>query len=636
MNGQPEYNSQLKEYKTVFIFQEPLTRTNIQQAELISLIELQQPNVLFEFSGIDDIQEKYTGSEGGFLTFEKDILERTPRYNVVHILFFEQSAVVYSNFELDIIEMIRRSGYIHSAGDLLFISKWESLENKKITETITNYCLIHKQNFPLHFYTKSSNKEHVEKMNNLLIDDLRYHLGISSFKQAAETIKKDIDNQLLRQRVEKIGNVNIFIYKDSAKSKDLSTLSDLYDGRNIIEYAVCYLSRYKKDNPLHAIDDLRESKPFWAGIYTTPHQLMNAMLNLAKVKKESVIIDPFCYTGTLAIEASQIGCKIICADIAQVKGAEDNYKFLCSGADNFLSITNELKEIAVNKTNLHADFNDLASQSAKLNKHGLPEIEESMHIEKILDKFKNKESDLNIFPNRIYFHIVRRYHLERKRQFIEEKDSSALVLKYVGNKSPGGKNNPVSPQAGYFLFGDQLKSFEEEFEKINKPVVSSRHPEFNNLFLDNYYLTERVGYVNYSQNEPHFITKDIKCDFSDYGIAENFVDAVVTDPPYGYGEELGKDEIESIYENFFEKSFRWLKPKGYVVFCALDKARTGRKEGLLFTEDILKIANKIAKSLGIEFIISSIYPIEKGVRSIYYWKSKYALNRSIIALKILK
>jgi len=56
----------------------------------------------------------------------------------------------------------------------------------------------------------------------------------------------------------------------------------------------------------------------------------------------------------------------------------------------------------------------------------------------------------------------------------------------------------------------------------------------------------------------------------------------------------------------------------------------------MFTEDIIGMANNVAKNMGIVFIVTSLHPVIRGPLFTYYWKSKYALNRSIIALQILK
>jgi tRNA G10 N-methylase Trm11 len=631
--GQP-----VDEYKTVFVFQAGIDRTNLQRAEFISLLELLHDGVSYDIVDLDDLRTKSKNTIR-FLRFDTPVLPIIQKYFVAHITFLRQSAIVLSNFRLNVIEMVRRAGYIHSTGELVFVSKWEALDDKSISNALSDFCILKEEYFPYHFYTDSDNRSHKLNLDPLLIDNKRYHIGVSSFRKANDLIQREHENALKKNNIQKRGDGDIFIYKDAHEGMTGGCLNNFYVDRNITEYAVCYLSRYKKDNPIHTLDSLSEAKPFWAGIFTTPHRLMNAMLNLAKVRKEHIILDPFSHTGTLVIEASQIGCKTICCDIAEVQGAKDNYNFICKGARNMRILSDAIREIVENKKHLHKFFNDLASESAILNVHGLPEIADDKKIENIINKYIGSETDLNIVENRLFFYIVRRYELNKKRQFEEYNEASAMVRKYLGNKKDfQATGTDPSPDlfSGYYHFAEQMEAFEDAYRNTGISMVTSSHAKFKQLFEDNQYTESRVGYVNLASEEPRFFCKDILDNFDNYGIIDNSIDAVISDPPYGYGEDLSQETIENIYINFFEKSFRWIKHGGHLVFCALDKVKTGRVEGLLFTENILRICNRIASKQKIEFITHNIYPIKKDPFSLYFWKSKWALNRAIIVLKISK
>ncbi len=225
---------------------------------------------------------------------------------------------------------------------------------------------------------------------------------------------------------------------------------------------------------------------------------------------------------------------------------------------------------------------------------------------------------------------------EKERAFdTGEKDSSDFVIKYLVD--PEEKLKKKNHYSGYFYWSKQLQAFEEEMKINGKPIIKPDREDFALLFEDNFYRSERVGYANLSTKYPKYLKRDINMSFKKYGIEENSVDAVVTDPPYGYGEDLNKNQIAQIYKSLFNKAFRWLKSEGHLVFCCLDKVKTGRTEDLLFTEEIIQMANQIAKSMGIDFIKGHIHPISFDfLNSLNYWKSRYALNRSIVALKILK
>jgi hypothetical protein len=215
------------------------------------------------------------------------------------------------------------------------------------------------------------------------------------------------------------------------------------------------------------------------------------------------------------------------------------------------------------------------------------------------------------------------------RRFGEAEGGAADAATYVRSVVEGtGKDN-----VGYRAIERQLRSFAEAAATEGMPVMRPSE----GVFQDAGYAARRIGYVNRTTIEtaPLFIARDI-LGSEDYGVGESQADAVVSDPPYGYGEGLSEADIERIYQAFFQKSLRWLKSGGRLVFCALDKVRTGRTAGLLFTEDILQILNRVSRFANVDFSIGHVYPLHPIVGFVSFWKSKYALNRSIVSVRIFK
>lgn len=613
-----------KEFKTVFVFQEPLSRTNLPRGELLSLLELLHEGVSFEIMDTTHLSS---------LTFHESSIAGVTPFHVANIYFLEQSAIVVSNFPLKELEMIQRAGFIHSAGDLIFEKGWDDLTHKFVSDLLNDFSILKKEFFKVDFYTRSENDSHKQKLEKLMIDDRRYHIGPKSFQSARAEINKDHEEFLLQNRIQKEGLGNIFIFKDTGKKQPTNLFDDLYVDRTILEYAICYLSRYKRDNPLHTLDEIEESRPFWAGIFTTPHRLTNAMLNLAHLMPESKIVDPFCHTGTTAVESAQIGCEAICCDLYEVNGAKDNYEFFCSGAESLSAVSTKIMNIATSKPHVMNDFNNLAATTVKLNGNGLPEIREESHIEDIVNSFSESESDLNLFENRVCFYITRRYHLNRLRNndVDKYKEAKELVVRFVGSR-----DGEADGAFGYLRCADQMNAFEEAVKSDGAPVIKASDKRFRELFEDSAYCSTRVGWMNKAKSSPTFRLNNILSDISAYEIPDDTIDAVITDPPYGYGEVMTLKQLQDIYMGLFEKAFRWLKSGGYLVLCALDKVKTGRTKGLLFTEDVVKMANRVAKGRRITFVTDGLRLGQKGPFYLYYWKSKYALNRAVIVLRILK
>jgi tRNA G10 N-methylase Trm11 len=75
-----------------------------------------------------------------------------------------------------------------------------------------------------------------------------------------------------------------------------------------------------------------ESRPFVSAEISTSPKICRTLLNLAGARSGDTILDPFCGTGTLLMEAAILGMKCIGVDIDgdQVQGARSNLKWLAN------------------------------------------------------------------------------------------------------------------------------------------------------------------------------------------------------------------------------------------------------------------------------------------------------------------
>jgi SAM-dependent methyltransferase len=73
-----------------------------------------------------------------------------------------------------------------------------------------------------------------------------------------------------------------------------------------------------------------ESRPFISAEISTSPKICRTLLNLAGARTGDTILDPFCGTGTLLMEAAMLGMKCMGVDIDgdQVQGARSNLKWL--------------------------------------------------------------------------------------------------------------------------------------------------------------------------------------------------------------------------------------------------------------------------------------------------------------------
>lgn len=60
-----------------------------------------------------------------------------------------------------------------------------------------------------------------------------------------------------------------------------------------------------------------------------PAKLARCMVNLARPKENDLLVDPFCGTGSILIEAGLIGCQVLGLDVSEkmIKGTRENLRF---------------------------------------------------------------------------------------------------------------------------------------------------------------------------------------------------------------------------------------------------------------------------------------------------------------------
>lgn len=108
-----------------------------------------------------------------------------------------------------------------------------------------------------------------------------------------------------------------------------------------------------------------QNRPFFSPISLHP-RLARALVNLSRVKKGQTLLDPFCGTGGILIEASLIGVKVIGCDIQEkmVKGSKENlnhfkisnYQIQCLDISEVRNQVNKVDAIATDLPYGRASF----------------------------------------------------------------------------------------------------------------------------------------------------------------------------------------------------------------------------------------------------------------------------------------
>ena len=570
-------------YNYLFVFEEGLRVTNVPVFELKSL--------LGQYAGIKLIKElnfveldKHEGDKFVFDSFVKasrDPADHFPYLKAggAYIYVLEQSCIVSTDVKLDLAPIVANSGYIHSAGKLLLAGRWDNIELQDINNTLNR----HGQDNPrigLDFWT--ADRVPHPGLEGLSIDSERYFIDNLPFSAQSSVLTQQYPLAGAGSRV------SIFrdIYHDKSDSR--------YPESGDSIYMLAFADQVRKFSPLQILD---EWKPYWKGIDTTPQALMAAMLNIAGLRPGGRFIDIFGGMGTCMIEATKVRPgKAFHNDTMEVQGAMDNYTLLTTSPAEIKDLVIKLAGLKTASRNHFETLAEIARKSLEWNGVGVnrsyPEVK---HVEELMQKCP----ELTDFSNRLYFYMLRRgyyreAHLNGKGGLIGIVDQNIKSLQAYSANMEKAMSGIGTTEDGVIL----------------APSFPQRGDWWETLNIN---MSQRLE--------------------SSAGLPFHSIDAVVTDAPYGYGTDAEKDQTISLYQNFIATSFDLLKPSGSLIFCVLDKVRTGKPvSSTLTTVGVTEMVRQIAAEKGILFSSNQL----EGPEAPMYWKSGKKLNRGIVRVRIDK
>lgn len=602
-------------YSYIIVFTEPIDSTDVQFKELESLLRLSS----YQLMDVRDYDRSKPGSTPPSF----------PSKNIVFRRNYKQSCILHTFAPPDLLhQIIKRSAYIHSCGLLVYTKSMDHSSITDIKAALSGFISKNNINsFELSFYTQDLFGDTAGKQNRLLIDQKRFFLGELPFDQVQKHFEDWKGPGQIEYRTK--NNINkknesidarIWGYTDVIVQDEITSCWEYPEKRDEINIVI-YRPLYRLKNPLYSIDAAKEAKPYWKGIDTTPQQLMGAMLNLAQVQSGQSILEPFAHTGSLIHEAAKLELKeIVYNDIFETIGAKDNLDILTAPPEDILATVNELKKLIELKDKVDSapscsDIKNLVRESLQWQQDKpYPEVT-SVEILMRNHKWLN---DANL---RFLFYIIRRFFIERRigNQLNQNVERTLVHGEFR-------KEGELLAALEYFIIEklDKLKKYAED-----RIAIGNEHPSRG--------LTD-VGYKPVSQKRCRYLKDGENVDIK-HGIPleDNSIDAVVTDPPYGYGSSQEQDEISQLYKCFFKEAFRVVKSGGNITMCVLDKVRTGKEvRSDLMTEGVVSLANNIAKENHVSFLVDSIRPFSRDTRFLSYWKAQYKLNRGILSFRIAK
>jgi len=189
---------------------------------------------------------------------------------------------------------------------------------------------------------------------------LSFTYYIDKFLFSCSPIKNDIKTKSINNIIEKPGSIAVR-YRNRSNSVNsqtiVKTLAEIYtQGRNVslknpdneirglITDAKLYVSLNLIEINRRQFEERKvQFRPFFSPISLHP-KIARTLVNLSSVKSNEKLLDPFCGTGGILIEAGLIGAKVIGSDIEEkmIDGCKKNldfykiknYKLFCSDIGN--------------------------------------------------------------------------------------------------------------------------------------------------------------------------------------------------------------------------------------------------------------------------------------------------------------
>lgn len=636
-----------------FLFKKNLKVTNISHAELLALLK----------SYTVFTQTQQTANDLQFMSFKEfkksisELIKAFPRDNnngldlsktisslyadllchtVIVDSYFGSAAVsLPSHMDFDLASICGKSGYIHSAGKIVFIRNMATAEKEKfftcLSEHLDNSNRTNKKKIFFAVYahedfTPFDRKDESELRNGL--NDVKLfvekcYMGSTKLVRVINEMRAKFTDDLF------IPDAGNFKKHHDLGSRDKDVSDDraiwLLIDQNINEsniripgedsFYICYDQKYLNSNPCHIFD---ENKPAWIAHTTLPHTLAAAMISISKPywpKEGSIeIADPFAGSGTIYFESRKFSrTNVYCGDMNSLmeRVITDNSIFLSQDKhiqSECISNLTRLKKILSSKIEDVDESDYQLVELADQYDRALAENSETAEKE-ILSKLNKLQ-----VKDRLLFYIGLRI-IRRHEMALERNGSSHFITAF-------------RKEVDALL--RQMKSLRKLYKtkKIStKGVLAIRQSMYSLA------CTSDTNKAYGGAKLEGCILKNT--DARD--IPENRFDVIVTDPPYGINTVEEREELAMLYRDMCEAWIKALKSDGQIIICLPEQMRTGQ-DFPFFTHKEIVIQQMLsaARKAGRE-IINPSYTVPKIphlYRPPFYWDSDRALRRAILHFRI--
>ncbi len=635
----------------LFVFKKNLRITNIQFAELLSLLRVHSTSPLFNpieslhFISPDDFRSMAQRMSEAFQLNQKAVRDKVA--NLYEPIFSRTVAVekrfgsceVYLPRELrvDLASMCAASGYIHSCGYNIFVRKaYKSTKDELIRElkryvkSLDNQTAEEGRIRRIYFaaYSHEDFDEYDTEERRALRDGLdelkialeKFYMGkdrivdvVTSVKEQEtlcdlfEVARAGDSGRTRKGEVNRKKNLDrdrtVWLFVDRAvgaidNKPSISSVSQEFRRPGDATYFMCFDQQYVNENPYHIFD---ENKPGWEDHTTIPHTLMGAMINITRPwwpsgsERTIVICDPFVGSGTTLLEAAKFrDVRPEGSDRSRMAPImyRDNCEFFNAPVESLEKWESILETIDARTHFMYKDsIRSLGSR------------EPDAVIARLLVESDGVVERLILY---ILLRAMRRYSTGFTRSESQEDRESLLWEAFRKEKQMLSKQihllvevrrheNPRTADSGVRFTvaqGTFARSCIAICEEMSGPVI-----------------------------------RDVK------EMPEDCCDVILADPPYGFNtkEEIG--DLAELYSTMVNRLILALRKDegGQIVIAVPDWSHTGRQLPLfalkeLLTQQLLIAAEKRAKSVT-ECPSLAMPHLSVGP---YYWESERALRRAIL------
>jgi tRNA G10 N-methylase Trm11 len=678
-----------------FLFRKNLKVTNIQFAELLSLLRSHTRSKSSD-APFHDLQfvstaEFKDGINGIVDSFPIDKVNN--RYELIAQLYaslvvrnvvidsFFGSCVVFipPHLKIDLLSICASSGYIHSCGNLIMARNIEKATKEYFYGALNRYLLpsiSSEKPVLLTAYTHEDFSRYDQEREEYFRDGLddvklyieKFYMGPLRVVEILKDLRKEYEGKLIVQEPgdpkKSLGFLRGITYlEDDPSSVNIDKSNEQVDSSRTVwllmdysivpgtkyrgdeRYYICYEQLYMNE---HQFQLFEENKPAWRAPTTIPHTLIAAMLNIAELPREQIqgskeraIADPFVGTGTLWLEAQKFPDVVLrCSDNAPIAAlmAEDNLEFFSADIPQLMTYWKQFK-----MEELKDHLNKQATGPKTITKSYPDADAYKWALDFLFNLGPDKKRPDTYLSETVVAELRNKEFCERLYFYI----GLRTVLLDIADIEERGEEwftayarqaerlaNHTSKLIDMRVREDQWGRQVGNFSDFQGRYSRSCSISTNRLLELGQKLKATQGA---NDDWPNIRICDARANTC--SLEPRSCDLIITDPPYGFNTDDDPDNLAELYSQVLETMINALKDEGQLVLCLLDRSFTGRRSPFfthkeLITQQILSIAERVVPKREVIIPAFAVPPQREIFRAPYYWESERALRRAILHFRV--